>query len=52
MFLHHFKADNTTNSELFEFLKYLEGLPRYSINKKIKNPWVKEFYNDLKQNLK
>ena len=33
MFLHHFKADNTTNSELFEFLKYLERFPRYSKNK-------------------
>ena len=34
MFLHHFKAYNTTNSELFEFLKYLERFPRYSKNKK------------------
>ena len=33
MFLRNFKAYNTTNSELFEFLKYLEQFPRYSKNK-------------------
>ena len=36
MFLHHFKAYNTTISELFEILKYLEQFPRYPKNKKIK----------------
>ena len=30
----HFKAYDTTNSKLFEFLKYLERFPRYLKNKK------------------
>ena len=33
LFLHHFKAYTTTNSELFELYKYLEWLPRHSTKK-------------------
>ena len=32
--LHHFEAKTTTNSELFEMLKYLERFPRYKKKKK------------------
>ena len=45
--LHHFKAKTTTNSELFEMLKYFERFLRYSKKKKIEKFLSRDFLNKL-----